>query len=229
MASMIPVNIYTVSLGFTQCYLLRGERSILIDCGPPNKERLFLKRLKRFSVRPGEIKLIIATHGHWDHIGSAKAIKEITGAGIAIHEKEKDCLQESLMMLPPSAGLWAAILARTMSFLLPSAPLQATPADLLLGNQAFPLGEYGIPGKVMNTPGHSQGSVSVLLESGEAFVGDLAMNRLPLRLCPGLPIFAEDLKRARESLRMLLDQGAKTVYPAHGRPFPGLAIRKMLA
>jgi glyoxylase-like metal-dependent hydrolase (beta-lactamase superfamily II) len=46
-------------------------------------------------------------------------------------------------------------------------------------------GEHFVPGKILCTPGHSSGSVSVLLDTGEAFVGDLAMNRFPLRLSPG--------------------------------------------
>ena len=59
------------------------------------------------------------------------------------------------------------------------------------------LAGYGIPGKIIYTPGHSMGSVSVLLDNGEAFVGDLAMNEFPLRLSPGLPIFAEDMEKRR--------------------------------
>ena len=80
--------------------------------------------------------------------------------------------------------------------------------------------EYGIPGKVIYTPGHSWGSVSVLMDSGEAFVGDLAMNMLPMRLNPGLPVFGDDFQIIKKSWRKLLDMGAKTVYPAHGKSFP---------
>ena len=72
------------------------------------------------------------------------------------------------------------------------------------------------------------GSVSVLLETGDAFVGDLAMNGLPMRIGPGLPIFAEDLQKVKESWQLLLDRGAKTVYPAHGKPFSADAIRRIL-
>ena len=82
----------------------------------------------------------------------------------------------------------------------------------------------------MATPGHSPGSVSILRESGEAFVGDLAMNKFPLRLNPGLSIFAEDLSGLKESWKRLLDQGAKTGAdnPAHGEPFSAEVIRKAL-
>ena len=73
------------------------------------------------------------------------------------------------------------------------------------------------------------GSVSVLLDAGEAFVGDLAMNRFPLRFFPGLPIFADDLDAVTASWQLLLAQGARTVYPAHGKPFPAEVIQRALS
>lgn len=72
------------------------------------------------------------------------------------------------------------------------------------------------------------GSVSVLLDSGEAFVGDLAMNKFPLRLGPGLPTIAEDDVKVKESWKKLLELGATTVYPAHGKPFSAEIIKKAL-
>lgn len=73
------------------------------------------------------------------------------------------------------------------------------------------------------------GSVSVLLETGEAFVGDLAMNKLPLRLTPGLPIFAENVPKMTESWQVLLNEGARRIYPAHGKSFSIDVIRRILS
>lgn len=101
--------------------------------------------------------------------------------------------------------------------------------DIVLENEEFSLEEYGISGKVVYTPGHSSGSVSVLLETGEAFVGDMAMNKFPLRLSPGLPIYAENWPSLVNSWQLLLNGGAKTVYPSHGGPFSIDIIKKELA
>jgi glyoxylase-like metal-dependent hydrolase (beta-lactamase superfamily II) len=60
---------------------------------------------------------------------------------------------------------------------------------------------------------------------GEAFVGDLAISQLPVRFIPGLPIFAEDMEQVKQSCRLLLGLGAKTIYPAHGRPFAADILR----
>ena len=75
--------------------------------------------------------------------------------------------------------------------------------DIVLENEAFSLEEYGISGKVVYTPGHSSGSISVLLDTGEAFVGDMAMNKFPLRLSPGMPIYAENWQVLVDSWKAL--------------------------
>ena len=111
---------------------------------------------------------------------------------------------------------------------LPLIRIPGAHVDVVLGDEGFSLAEYGISGKVIYTPGHSSGSVSVLLETGDVFVGDLAMNKFPLRLRPGLPIFAEDKQKVKESWKLLLDQGAKTIYPAHGKSFSVDTIQKAL-
>jgi len=66
------------------------------------------------------------------------------------------------------------------------------------------------------------------LETGDTFVGDMAINFFPLLLSPSLPPLAEDLVKLKESWKLLLDQGARTIYPAHGKPFLAEAIRKAL-
>jgi glyoxylase-like metal-dependent hydrolase (beta-lactamase superfamily II) len=112
---------------------------------------------------------------------------------------------------------------------MPLIRVPSAKVDVVLHDEGLSLTEYGIPGRILHTPGHSAGSVSILLDSGEVFVGDLAMNKFPLRLSPGLPIFAEDLPTVVESWKLLLKEGATTVYPAHGRPFSVEVIRRAIA
>ncbi len=71
--------------------------------------------------------------------------------------------------------------------------------------------------------------MSVLLDSGQVFVGDAAMNRLPLRLTPGLPIFAVDQVLLKQSWRLLLEEGAREIYPAHGKPFSADILREIIS
>ncbi len=99
----------------------------------------------------------------------------------------------------------------------------------MLTDDDYPLTEFGIRGKIIHTPGHTAGSVSVLLDTGDAFVGCMAHNSPPFRLSPGLPIFAEDIERVKQSWQPLLEQGATTIHPGHGAPFSVDVIRRTLA
>ncbi len=225
----MKVKIHPVTLGVDHCYIIQGEGIIMIDGGVPKKVKSFMKAIERLTIRPEDITLIVLTHGHWDHIGSVRDIKDLTGAKVALHREEKEILERSLKPLPPGVTCWGKIFVNIMAIFMPLIHIPAAEVDIVLGDEEFSLAEYGIPGKIVYTPGHSMGSVSVLLETGDAFVGDLAMSEFPLRLRPGLPILAEDMKKVGESWKMLVDLGAETIYPAHGKPFSVGLIRRALS
>jgi glyoxylase-like metal-dependent hydrolase (beta-lactamase superfamily II) len=224
----MAVNIYPVTLGFNQTYIIKGDGVIMIDGGSPKKSKIFIEGLKKISIKPEEIKLLILTHGHWDHIGSAKIIKEISGAKIAMHWREKELPEKALKSIPSGITLWGKILIKFMALFMPFVHVPSFNVDIVLKDEEFSLLDFGIPGRIIPTPGHSSGSVSIVLETGDAFVGDLAMNAIPLRRSPGLPIFAEDLQMVKNSWKLLIHNGVKQVYPAHGKPFPVKIIQDIL-
>lgn len=224
----MATEIFPIPLGFDTCYVLRNEGAIAVDAGQPKKGRTFLNGLKRAGVSPDEVRLILLTHAHWDHMGSAKELKEITGAPLAVHAREVAWVEEGNPPLPPGVTPYGKVFMAVHEVLMPLIHVPPARVDRRLGIEITSLAEFGIPGVVIPTPGHSPGSVSVLLESGEAFVGDLAMNRFPLRLSPGLPIFADDLDEVVRSWRRLLEHTVETVFPAHGTPFPADVMRAAL-
>ncbi|MCD4707215.1 MAG: MBL fold metallo-hydrolase [Candidatus Sabulitectum sp.] len=223
---IISVDIIPIPLGYSRSYVLRGEGVIAVDCGLSGKAGNFIKGLKTAGIAPEEVKLIVITHGHSDHVGSASEIKSATGTKIAMHSSESKWLENPAMPAPPGVTVWGRMFMSIRRYIMPVEEVTATGVDLLVGNEGISLEEFGIPGSVIWTPGHTRGSLSVLLNSGDAIVGDLAMNMFPLRLSPGLPIFAEDMSDVIRSWELLISKGATVIYPAHGKPFPVSKIER---
>lgn len=223
------MKIHMLALGIDNCYLLEGEDAcVLIDGGAPNQIRSFDERMAALGIAPSKVALIVLTHAHWDHIGSARALVERTGARLALHARERAIVEQGLKSMPPAVTPWGRAFGALLNAALPFIAIEPARVDLAIGDEGLSLEPYGVPGRVVHTPGHSPGSVSIVLETGEAFVGDMAMNGLPLTRRPDLPIFAEDIEEVRRSWRKLLELGVTTAFPAHGRPFAASAIEQRL-
>ena len=201
----------------------------MVDSAIPGCAESFSELLAKHEIKPDVFRLIIPTHGDFDHAGGAKELKELTGAKILMHEKDQGNLEQSIFHWPKGVSPWGKI-SRTLMFpfLKMAVKSPAAKVDISIGDDGLSLEEYGIPGKVVYTPGHTYGSISVILDSGEAFVGCLAHNRLPFVLRPKLPIYAMDLELLKESWVKVINMGAKTIYPGHGKPFPVEKITKYL-
>jgi len=219
------MDIHTINVGISNCYLIRDQGTILIDAGVPGRIKKYENTLKNLDIAPEEIAAIVITHCHWDHVGSLKELRNLTGAKVIAHKNDADFLEKGELIVPPGVTRWGKILGVLLKGVGRKASTEPIKVDIILGDEDFSLGEFGIPGKILFTPGHSRGSISVVLDSGEAFVGDTAMNGFPLTIGPNLPVFAEDLPALKESWQILIDNGAKMVYPGHGKPFP---VKKLI-
>lgn len=213
------MDIQIIKVGVDNCYIIKQEGTILIDGGMPGEFDKFSKRLKDLGINPSEIKAVVITHCHWDHIGCAKKIKDFTGAKIIVQEYEKNILIQGQPVMPPAVTRWGKMFGALIKNMSKKFTIEPCEIDIIVGEKDYSLQEFGIAGRIVFTPGHSPGSISVLLDSGDAFVGDLAMNGLPLTISPNLPIFAEDVSALKNSWRNLIQKGVKKIYPAHGKPF----------
>jgi hydroxyacylglutathione hydrolase len=217
-----------IRLGRTNCYLLRGTGSaVLVDAGMPGAVRRFARTLARLGTQPSEVRHLVLTHGHADHVGCASAVRAMTGASVIMHAHDAPLVERGGSTLPPGATSWGRVLRLLLRPLSAAMRYTGFVPDVTI-NAAMSLGPFGIPAHVVHTPGHTAGSVSVLLDSGEALVGDLAMNGFPMRAGPGMPAFAENVDQVYASWEKVLTAGATTIYPAHGKPFPADRLRDIL-
>ncbi len=226
------ITSYRVQLGTSNAYLIRGDDGcILVDAGNARQEKRFLRHLDQYGLRPEDVRLIVVTHVHYDHVGSLSAIKSACRCPVMVHEKEYRLLKEAGFVVPQGTNLQgkgAIFMANrlvgypTVAKGLKFAPVEA---EIVVSGEVS-LEKFGVAGKVVPTPGHSAGSLSVLLADGQAFVGDLTVNYIPLGLGSVFPPFAENADELLESWMTLLEAGAKTIAPAHGRPFSAEVLRE---
>lgn len=218
-------------LGMLNSFIVLGEQPVLVDTGMPGAEGKILAALARVGFAPKQVALIIITHRHVDHIGGAAALKEVTGAPVAIHSADAEWLRRGEGGPRPPTG-WAGRI-----FNLTGLPAQrAKPCEPnILFEQDFALEKYGIGGGlVLHTPGHTAGSVSVLLPDKNVLAGDLAsgglfIGGLALRNRARKPPYEDDPQTVRQSLDLLLKQGANSFYVGHGGPLSSKSVGRYLA
>ncbi len=154
-------------------------------------------------------------------------MKELTGAKVIVHKNEKDILEKGKLSIPPSVTLWGKILGYFINKMCKKLTIEPCEVDIVIEND-YPLEEFGIDGKIVFTPGHSDGSISVVLNSGDAFVGDMAINKFPMTFKPNLPIFGIDMSVLINSWKKLINIGVNNIYPAHGKSFSVEKIMRKL-
>jgi len=217
----MSTDILSLRLGITNTYLLRGTKGIvMVDAGPPGKIGAFNRKLSKLYILPGDIKLLVLTHAHFDHAGLAKEIQDITGAGVLIHKYEKEALEKRQYFDRKGIDLWGKISGIFLSLFAGKVSFPLPEIHFVTESEDFPLLDFGVDGTVIHTPGHTPGSLSVVLKTGEAFVGSMAHAGFPYRTKPGFPVFAKDIDELKKSWNKLIDYGAKIIFPAHGKPFP---------
>ena len=78
---------------FVYSYVVKGEKICLIDCGISGSEKIIYEYMENIGINPDEISILILTHSHPDHIGSAPSIKARTGCKVAAHIAEKPWIE----------------------------------------------------------------------------------------------------------------------------------------
>jgi len=212
-----PYTFKRLGLGNVSAYLIyRPGEAILVDCGNKGSEARILKCLKGLGLEAGMLKLLILTHVHFDHAGAAKKLKELTSCKIMVHQSEEARLREGFTPIPAGTRWKARVLVglgRTFARRIGAFP--GIEADIRV-NESCSLEEFGFPGEVIHAPGHTHGSMVVLMQEGELIGGDTIFG---LEGKQHFPPFAEDVPALLDSWRRIRDLQPSMLYPAHGRSF----------
>ena len=198
---------------------------LLIDTSYSSRFEEFLEDLKKANIDSSNIKYLLMTHHHDDHAGFAAKLKEKTNCRLITHKDSVKGLSAGRIVslgkpvnrrVQVTMALYNAVKRRDFSF----QPVNINVGDTLLtGDDEKTLRQLGIDGKIICTPGHTSDSISLILANGDAYASDACMNFLGFCGIHYRPIFLEDLDEVFRSWRKIVDNCAKTIYPAHGEPF----------
>jgi hydroxyacylglutathione hydrolase len=206
-------DIKVIDLGFVNAFLVKAtDGFILIDTGPTQAWYHLEAELKHAECLPDRLKLVMITHGDFDHTGNCAVLQRRYGAKIAMHPGDLEMVVNGVPLNRRIKGIFGWVF-RWLEKRQARGFMRFRP-DILLSNEQVISG-YGLTARIIHTPGHTKGSVSILLSDGQLFVGDVLSNRVR----PGLSPFIEDAEELNRSLDALKQTGAQRVYPGHGRPF----------
>ncbi|MDI6794322.1 MAG: MBL fold metallo-hydrolase [bacterium] len=227
-------NLSIIEINSTNYYLLNcKEGYLLVDCGWVGKYSDFRKRLRRLGISVDSIKYILLTHHHHDHAALVQDIRKESNCKLIVHKDEIDYLKKGITYTREtrSYNIGLKLLDKILSPFVKYnyTPIVITDTDIIIHHDYFDICEIlGIEGKVIHTPGHSKSSLSLILLNGDAFVGDVAMNTLKIFGQKVRPIEAENFDEVYKSWEKIIQCGAITIYPAHGKSFSVEELKKCL-
>ena len=210
-----PINLsLPYRLGSVNCYLIKTDTGyILIDTGYKRKRTDLEKELESAGCKPGNLQVIVLTHGDFDHSGNTAYLRKKFGARIAMHHDDAGMVEHGNMFWNRSKS---NILIRVIApILFRFGKSERFKPDSYI-EDGDDLSENGFHARVLHIPGHSKGSIGILTSSGDLFCGDLLQNIHK----PKLNSIMDDLTTANTSVEKLNKLSIRTVYPGHGEPFP---------
>ena len=215
-----PMRLAGIKMGTVNAYLIKTEAGhALIDTGFASNRAELEKELQNAGCQPGDLRLIIMTHGDQDHTGNGAYLREKYGAKIAMHRDESGVVEnedETLSRRRRSflRGSFNRAILKLLSLFIRSDKFERFSPDFTV-DDGYDFSEYGFNAQVLHIPGHSKGSIGILTGDGDLFCGDLLWNRRR----PSTHSIVDDQSELKASVEKLKSIRVNMVYPGHGKPF----------
>jgi glyoxylase-like metal-dependent hydrolase (beta-lactamase superfamily II) len=200
--------------GRSNVFMVSGRHiNVLVDTGPAFMCKRLLKKFDKLSI--SSIDYLVLTHTHFDHAANAQRIKEKFGLKVIVHEKEVDYLLSGDSPVPAGTNAFTSWLSGTFgSWMESKVRYNSCKADIIV-NDVFDLSDTGIKVRIIHTPGHSAGSLSLIVDNEIALAGDTLFGVYPGSCYPP---FADHLPDLLKSWEKLLETDCRLFLPSHGRP-----------
>lgn len=229
--TQIVPHVTAISLGFVNVFLIDLGELTLIDTGTPGSAKAIMDGIRAAGCQPNDLKHILISHLHVDHVGSAKALQAATGAQVHMHPADAQAVAagQTMREVRPSPGLLNRLMVSVMKR-APNSNLVEAPhiEPMLEDGQVL---DFAGNLRVIHAPGHTAGHLVFLLPQAGAragveccavlFAGDTCSNMTRF----GPSILYESYEEGRRTLRKLADQPFDTAVFSHGRPMRDAARR----
>ena len=198
-----------------------GENSILVDTSPGSRWKKLDRRLRSLGV--DRLDALIVTHAHYDHAGNAARLQDKYEAKVITHIAEGPCLAKGENIgFGGTNALTRLIIASLGKLFVRRAHYEPCRPDLQI-DPSYDLREFGFKARVLHTPGHSAGSLSVIVDDEIVLAGDAMFGVFPWSV---FPPFAADAGQLVESWGKLLATNCRLFLPSHGTANPRQLVQK---
>lgn len=220
-AERLLPGVYRVLKGASNSYVVESDDGlVLVDCGVPKDAERIGQAIADLGREVAEIKQILVTHHHADHIGGLAELVRRTDARVYVHAVDAPVVRgEEIRGWPEWRGLVARLIGPIVARTTPTTVEPAKVDQELHDDERLPFAG-GI--RIVSTPGHTAGHVSFLFEREPRtlFVGDAAVNIGGIRPSTGrlAEIATADLVEAGRSFRSLAELDFEAAVFGHGKP-----------
>ena len=223
------MRIHRIRRYFTSAYLLESEdRLALVDAGLwRGHAPAILRRIAALGRHPRELALVVVTHPHLDHFGGIAPLRDGLQFDVVSHPDAAAAIATGEKLVSPALRPSARILEALAELSFPYLHFHGA-GPVMPVTDGTSLRPWGVPGRILHTPGHSPWCISLLLDDGTAFIGDLALGKQAPWGRPSAPTMAVSLDRVVASWQKIVDAGATAIFPAHGAPFSAAELADVM-
>ncbi len=217
-------DITIIKMAFVNAFLVKvKEGFVLIDTGLAIHWEKLESELMSAGCLPDKLKLVLITHGDFDHTGNCAKLQEKYKSKIAMHKEDSFMVEQGVFLKRKVRTLAAKIFFILRKLKRRKFTFDKFKPDIFI-TDGQNLKEYGFNATIVHIPGHTKGSIGIITDDGILFAGDTFTNMRK----PDIATYIENSGQLKNSIARLKKMNIKTIYPGHGKPFEMESIARQI-